>query len=419
VVRQGKAVLEKGYGIANLEWSTPATANTVYQLASLTKQFTAAAVMMLVEDRALSLETTVTEILPDVPATWKSITIRHLLNHTSGIKNYSTAEIASNPRKDYSKQEILALISAAPVDFAPGDQWRYSNSGYFILGLILEKVSAKTYDALLNERIFSPLGMTASRLDSLGEIFRERATGYTWADEKLLNAEHVSPTQPFAAGALVASVSDLVKWDAALRANKLLRKEMLEQTWTPATLNDGSRANYGFGWNTDTYRMRRRIAHDGVIQGFSSYIARYLDDGFTVIVLMNKDGGQPEQLANAIASLYLPALRENAPKPITDDAPELTRHLRLVMQAVATGAADPEWFSAEGRKLFFPDRIKEGRRIFGTYGDLQEFDLMEKMADGMNTVRGFRAVFGTMPLRTKLTVDASGKISSIWVGPEP
>ncbi|HEV7607982.1 MAG TPA: serine hydrolase domain-containing protein [Steroidobacteraceae bacterium] len=419
VVRHGKPVLEKGYGIANLEWSTPATATTVYQLASVTKQFTATAVMLLVESRALSLDSTVTAILPDSPASWKSITVRHLLNHTSGIRNYSTAEIASNPRKDYSRQEILALIEAAPLEFAPGDEWRYSNSGYFILGLIVEKVSGKDYDTFLRERIFSPLGMSASRMDNLREVFRERASGYTWTGDKLLNAEHVSPTQPFAAGALVASASDLAKWDAALHSGKLLRADTLRQMWAPAKLNDGSTANYGFGWNTGTYRSRARIAHDGVIQGFSSYIARYVDDGVTVVVLMNKDGEQPEQLANVVAALYLPALRENAPRPIADDDPMLTRHLRLVMQTVATGTGDLDWFSAEGQKLFFPDRIKEGKQIFGSHGDLQAFDLMEKSIEGSDTVRGFRAVFGTMPLRTKLTLDGAGKISSIWVGPEP
>ncbi len=419
VVRQGRPVLEKAYGIANLEWSTPATTETVYQLASLTKQFTAAAVLMLVEHRALSLETKVTEILPESPAAWKNITIRNLLNHTSGIKNYSTAEIAGNPRRDYSKKEIFSLISAAPLEFTPGDQWRYSNSGYFILGLIVEKVAGTDYDTFLASHIFSPLGMNATRLDSLSEIFTKRAAGYSWTGGKFLNAEHVSPTQPFSAGALVASLSDLLRWDAALRSDKLLKPESLQQMWTRARLNDGSTADYGFGWNIGTYRKRSRIMHDGVIQGFSSYIARYLDDQVTVIVLMNKEGGQPEQLANTVAALYLPALSENAPRPITDDNSLLTRHLRLVMEAVATGTGDPDWFSTDGRKLFFPDRIKEGKQIFGTYGDLKEFDLMEKTVDGSNTVRGYRAVFGTTPLRTKLTLDASEKISSIWVGPEP
>lgn len=419
VVRKGKPVLEKGYGIANLEWSTPASATTVYQLASLTKQFTASAVMLLVESHALSLDSKVIEILPEAPESWKTITVRHLLNHTSGIKNYSTAEIASNPRKDYTKQDILTLIAAPPLEFAPGDQWRYSNSGYFVLGLIVEKVSGKDYDTFLRERIFSPLEMTVSRMDNLREIFRERAAGYTWSEGKLLNADHVSPTQPFSAGALVASASDLAKWDAALSTHKLLKADTLHQMWTPARLNDGSTTNYGFGWNTGTFRTRARITHDGVIQGFSSYIARYIDDGLTVVVLMNKDGEQPEQLANVIAAFYLPALRQNAPRPIVDDDPVLTRHLRRVMQSIAAGTAEPVWFSAEGQKLFFPDRIKEGKQIFGSHGDLRAFDLMEKATDGANTVRGFRAMFGTMPLRTKLTVDGSGKISSIWVGAEP
>ncbi len=215
VVKDGRVVMAKGYGVANVELSVPANENTVYQLASVTKQFTATAIMMLVEAGKLSLDDKVTKVLDGLPAAWSEVTVRHLLNHTSGIKSYtSVPSFFATARKDYQKEEIIKLVADAPLEFAPGEKWNYNNTGFFLLGLIIEKVSGKDYGAFLHERIFQPLGMTSTRVNDLKEIIRNRAPGYAWQNGTLRNGEYLSPTQPYSAGALVSNVgSGIIQWE--------------------------------------------------------------------------------------------------------------------------------------------------------------------------------------------------------------
>ena len=218
VVHDGSVVLEKGYGLANLELGVPATENTVYQLASVTKTFTATAVMMLVQEGKLALDDKITERLPDLPTAWQKVTIRHLLSHTSGIKSYtSVRDFHKTSRKDYAQRELLDLVAKEPLEFTPGEKWNYSNTGYFLLGMLIEKVGGKPYGEFMAERIFKPLNMAHTRANDLRAIIPNRAQGYEWNGKELRNGEYVSPSQPFAAGMLVSNVSDLVKWDAAPR----------------------------------------------------------------------------------------------------------------------------------------------------------------------------------------------------------
>lgn len=420
VVRGGQVVLAKGYGWANVELSAPATENTAYQLASVTKQITATAVMMLVEEGKLSLQGKVSEILPGLPAAWSNVSVRHLLNHTSGIKSYTgTPGFFKTARKDYTKEEILALVADLPMEFAPGEKWNYNNTGYFLLGMIIEKVSGKDFGTFLGERIFQPLGMTATRVNDLAEIIPNRAHGYVWNKGKLVNGEYLSPTQPFSAGALITTVKDLAKWDAALDTEKLLPRTAFTQMWAPTRLPDGRTQGYGFGWGVEVYRSRSRLSHGGGIHGFSTFMARYVDDKVTVIVLSNQEGGAAEQLANGIAGFYIPALRENAPKPLVDKDPKTTRFLREVLASLAGGTGDPLWFTPEARNFFFPDRIKEGKENLGSFGELKSFELLEETTiPDQRKVRGYRAVFGTTPVRCNFTLAEDGKISGIGTAPD-
>ncbi|HZS08833.1 MAG TPA: serine hydrolase domain-containing protein [Blastocatellia bacterium] len=419
VVQDGKVVLAKGYGMANVELSSPATENTVYQLASVTKQFTATAIMMLVEDGKISLDDKLTKILDGLPAAWDGVTVRHLLNHTSGIRSYtSVPDFFKTARKDYKKEEIIKLVTDAPMEFAPGEKWNYNNTGYFLLGMIIEKVSGKEYGAFLSERIFQPLGMTSTRVNDLTEVIKNRAQGYTWNNGRLRNGEYLSPTQPFSAGALVSTVLDLAKWDAALYTEKLLRRASLDQMWTPTKLNDGKTQDYGFGWGVDVYRTRKRLSHGGGIQGFSTFITRFVDDKLTVIVLVNQEGGAAAALANGIAEFYIPALKENAPKPVADSDPKTTQFLKEVITSLAGGTGDPNWFTQEAQKFFFPNRIKEGKQMLGALGALKSFELMEETVRDKNKVRGYKAVFGTTAMRCNFMLAEDGKIAGIGIRPE-
>src|SRR6266498_1905527 len=243
VVEGGRLRKAMGYGLADIELRVPATPDTVYQIGSMTKQFTAAGIMLLVEAGKISLGDTIHKYLPDLPVAWRGVTLRHLLTHTSGIKDFADlADTETERAKDYTKAQIIALVSGAPLEFRPGEKWNYSNTGYFLLGMIIERVSGKPYEDFLRERILRPLGMADTRLNDLNEIVPRRAAGYVLRNGHLYNAQPVSPTHTYAAGGLLSTAADLAKWDAALYTEKVLRKSSLEQMLTPATLNDSQPA---------------------------------------------------------------------------------------------------------------------------------------------------------------------------------
>lgn len=418
VVKDGKPVLAKGYGLANVEWSVPVTENTVYQLASVSKQFTATGIMMLVEEGKLSLDDKLPKFFDKLPAAWGNVTVRQLLNHTSGIKSYTNLpSFEKTLRQDFSKEEIIKMAADAPVDFAPGEKYSYNNTGFYLLGMIIEKVSGKEYGAFLQERIFQPLGMTSTRLNDLREVIKLRATGYAWENGKLRNGEYVSPTQPFSAGALISTVTDLAKWDAALYTEKLLKRASLEQMWTPEKLNDGKPLTYGYGWGVDLYRTRKRVSHGGGINGFSTFISRFVDDKVTVIVLSNLEGGSAGRLADGIAEFYIPALAENAPKAIADSDPKLTAFLKEVITSMANGEGNRDWFTPEAQAVLFPDRIKEGKAMMGTHGPLKTFELQEDTTQNGLRRRAYKVVFGEFGLRCGFTVTEAGKIAGVGLRP--
>ena len=414
VVKDGKVVLARGYGLANVEHQVPATPQTVYQLASVTKAFTAAAVMMLVEEGKLTLDAPLRTVMPDVPEAWGAVTISQLLTHTSGIPSYtSLPDFQQNVRTDYTPAELIALVRDRPVDFAPGEKYRYNNSGYVLLGMIVEKLSGQPWDAFLQARIFTPLGMTTARMNNLSAVVANRAQGYAWANGTLRNGEYVSPTQPYAAGALIVSVLDLVKWDAALAARALLSPASYQAMYTPAPLTGGKTHPYGFGWEVAPYRTRPRLGHGGGIPGFSTYFARFVDDEVSVIVLANEGSGGAERLANGIAEFYIPALRENAPTPIPDSNPTQTAFLKTVVTTIGTGTGEKDWFTPEAQAFFFPDRIKEGVYRVGAFGPLRSFDLMEESKNEKGLMRTYLAGFDTIGVRCSFMLAPDGKIASL------
>jgi len=308
VVRGGRLERAKGYGLANLELGVAASERTVYQSGSLGKQFTAALVMLLVEEGKLSLDDPIGRHLDGVPPAWTGITIRHLLTHTSGIQDYTETELL-NYRLDYTDDELRKRMLTLPLEFKPGAKWSYSNTGYLLLGLILNRTTGRFYGDVLQERVFAPLGMGTARIISEEAIVQNRASGYRLVDGEWKNQEYVSPTlNRQADGSLYLSVLDLVRWDAALAARKLLRPESYEAIWRPVTLNDGATYPYGFGWELAPTNGHPTIAHSGAWQGFQAHIARYAADRLTVIAMMNLDSADPELIAKGVAALYVPEL---------------------------------------------------------------------------------------------------------------
>ena len=308
VVRDGKIVVAKGYGMSNLELSTPATENTAFALYSITKTFTGVATMMLVEEGKISLEDPISKYLADLPDNWKPVTIRQLLNHTSGIKDFAPILFESGDvLRDYKQAEVLKLVAADPLDFPSGERWNYTNTGFYLLGMVIEKVSGKTYEQFLQERIFVPLGMGDTRFENFSEIIPNRANGYTWQKTGFRNAVRISPTLSFSTAGLVSTVLDLAKWDAALSSEKLLKKSTLNQMWTNAKLNNGQIVSeYGLGFGLTPFRGHKRTGHLGGSSGFATAISRFVDDKLTVIVLSNADqeGFLIGDIANEIAAYY-------------------------------------------------------------------------------------------------------------------
>ncbi len=267
VVRNGDAIKAQGYGEANVELKVPVTPDTIFQSGSLGKQFTAAVIMALVDDGKLTVTDKLTKFFPDAPPAWRDITVQHLLTHTSGIANYTGGKV--DYRKDYTEDELVKLAYGLPLDFAPGDQWRYSNTGYMILGAIVRKVSGRFYGDVLRDRIFQPLGMSTARVISESDIVPNRSGGYELDDGRLQNQEWVSPSlNTTADGALYLSVNDLIAWVRGLRAKALLSSQSWNATFSPVQLNSGRRHPYGFGWAVDRVKGYRPVSPWRVVAGF-------------------------------------------------------------------------------------------------------------------------------------------------------
>jgi len=369
VVRDGKVVLAKGYGLANLELSVSATEDTVYELLSVSKEFTAAAILLLVEEGKVSMDETVPKYLPDSPTAWKDVTVRHLLSHTSGITDYTDIRpFFEMIRQDASPVELMTPVKERPLDFAPGTRWRYSNSNYFVLGMILEKVSGKKYADFLEERIFQPLGMVETRVNNMTDIIPNRASGYHWLGEDadqmpsflsgyhgrknvLQNAVYISPTRKWAAGAIVSSVRDLIKWDAALQTGKLFKRHTVQEMWTPAKLKSGAETDYGLGNELSEARGHRLAGHQDGGLAFNATHLVCVDDKLTVIVLTNQTSAPSKPMALHIASFFVPELSYEQVKGIEDRYPKITELLRQVLMDAQQGKADVSLFAPEASQL--------------------------------------------------------------------
>jgi CubicO group peptidase (beta-lactamase class C family) len=304
MVKSGRTILAKGYGFADLENDVPATAETVYRIGSITKQFTSAAIMRLVEQGKVSLDDTLQKFLPNYPTQGNRVTVRHLLNHTSGIKSYTSLgpKWGRVVRLDLAPDSLVALFASEPFDFKPGDQWLYDNSGYFLLGMIIEKVSGKKYGQYLKDEIFTPLGLKSTIYCDQAPLIKHRAQGYTLrADSTFINAEPLSMTQPYAAGSLCSTVNDLAAWTLALSSGKVVTPASYKLMTTPGTLNDGKPLTYGFGLGIGTVGGHRQVSHNGGINGFISELHHYPDDSLVTVVLTNTGALTAVQLERLIA----------------------------------------------------------------------------------------------------------------------
>src|SRR5215510_3485598 len=303
VIKDGKVIKVEGYGLANVELDVPARPESVYKIGSVSKQFIATGIMLLMQEGRISLADPVSKFLEGTPDTWKEITVRHLLTHTSGIVREAPG---FDPLKVQNDADVIKTAYPLPLRFAPGEKWEYCNVGYFALAEIIRKISGKPWGDYLNERLFTPLEMNATRTTNMTELVQNRANGYVWRDGKLRNADIYFALRP--SGAFLSSVLDLAKWDAALYSDKILKQSTRDQMWSPVKLNNGASHPYGFGWELGAVGGHRRVQHGGALPGFRASIARFVDDKLTVVVLTNGDNANPSSISLGVADLYIPGL---------------------------------------------------------------------------------------------------------------
>lgn len=301
VADNDKPLVSKGYGFANIELSVPNSAETVFLLGSVTKQFTGMAIAILEEQGKLKASDLACQFLENCPPSWAAITVKQLLWHTSGIPNYTSfPEFAARTVSPINTAEMIEMLKDKPLDFVPGESQSYSNSGYFLLGSIIEKTSGKTYADFLQESIFTPLGMTHSGYDVPTRIVPNRAAGYARQNGELFNALYMDMTVPFAAGSLYSTTGDLLLWDQALYTEKLVSKQSLKKIFTGHEGDSG----YGYGWSMSKRFDKNVISHGGGIYGFSTHITRFPDDNVTLIVLSNIEGSPSGSMAKDLAAIY-------------------------------------------------------------------------------------------------------------------
>ena len=416
VVKGGRVIVAKGYGLADLEHEVPVTAETIFQSGSVGKQFTAAAVMLQVEGEKIALDERVTRWFPEAPDTWRPITVRHLLTHTSGIPDYTPETL--DLRRDYSEDELARFAFGLKLEFDAGSRWSYSNTGYVLLGIIVHRASGRFYGDVLRERVFAPLGMRTARIISEEEIVPHRAAGYRLVGEELKNQEWVAPRlNTTADGSLYFSILDLIAWERGLRSGAILKPGSWAQIFEPVRLNSGRSYPYGFGWSVDEVAGQRRLHHGGAWQGFKAHISRYLGDELTVVVLANLAQADERRLADGIAGIVNPALAQPEPMPIPDREPAVTARLLGLLGAAAEGKLVPEEF-AYVRAGFFPEAANQYQALLGGLGAARRADLVERRELGDDRVYAYEVGYADRVVLVRMGLAPDDRLSLFVVHPK-
>lgn len=406
VARDGEIVFERGYGLADVENGVAVRPETLFRIGSITKQFTSSIVMRLVERGLIDLDAPITEYLPDYPIQGHDVRVRHLLNHTSGIKSYTGLgdDFWGKATLDLTDQELVDLFDDLPFDFEPGAQYRYNNSAYYLLGVIIGEVTGVPYPRYVEDELVGPLGLRDTYYCDNDRILPFRAEGYAYPEGELHNAEYISMGAPGAAGALCSTVRDLVEWTRLLHGGEVVSSASFETMTTPTVLSGGETRPYGFGLALGGLEGHRTVAHGGGINGFVTYLAHYPDDGLTTVVLTNAGGGDPGRLEEALArtAFGLPLIVVKN-LPLTAGQIEMyageyrlvmgenTLELRVfgeegMLKAQATGQNVTE-LRFQGEHTFIPDFDDEVRLVFHVDD--------EGRADSLTLFQGGGEVVGT------------------------
>jgi CubicO group peptidase (beta-lactamase class C family) len=409
ITRNPEIVKLKGYGLANLEWEQPVTPDTVFPLASSTKPFTGIALMSLVEEGKLRLDDKVVKYLPEAPVAWQEITIRHLANHSSGIRD----EIET--RKDMTIPEYARAAAALPLAYRPGERASYGLAGYIVLSHIMERVSGQTVPELLRSRLVERLGLTSTQFDFATDqdgirssnLIPRRASIYNWENGRYRNFSFHFPERSYSAGGLLTSVADLAKLAVALDAGRLLSSKSLKQMWRQEKLADGTSNSYGIGWVIKNYNGRRTVGHSG--GPALSDVLRFPEEKLTIAVFTNGQRLYP-YLAQGVADFFVPPPAVKLMKGIEDNDPRMTQMLKQFLADAAQDKVDEALFSADAQKTFVPAFKAFGLPFFKSVDALQSFTLLEHKDDANGISRRYQAIHGKKSVLWSFRLTKEGKI---------
>ena len=412
VVKGGRVVRLKGYGMASLEFNVPVTTETAFEIGSVSKQMTAAGIMLLVQDGKVDLDEHISKYLPNTPEAWKDVTVRHLLTHTSGVKSYTGLdgfELSQRMKID----DFIKKLSPYALEFTPGEKNIYSNSGFSLLAYIIETQSGKKYFDFMRERIFIPLGMTHTYDRDPRNIIPMRAMGYEWVDGAFSGRDG-SLTDLKGAGTIVSTIADMVKWDAALRGEKLLNALSKKLIWTQYTFNNGKLSPYGFGWRIGEVRDHKLIAHSGQTSGFGAAIHRYVGDDVTVIALTNLgEIGMGTLIASDVAKQYIPQMSLKAIKTGLSVDNGLAKNVETAIRGRLEGSVEASVFTEALARQLNSQRSKNAAARLNAYAPLRAVHFAKRAdVDGKDTLTVIADAKGKIFL-WRVVVDANGKVAEL------
>lgn len=417
VIKNGKIVKIKGYGLASIEFNAPVTLDTVFEIGSVSKQMTAAGIMLLVQDGKVGLDEKISKYLPNTPETWNGVTVRHLLTHTSGIRSYTSLsgfELSRRVKID----GFIKQLSEHPLEFTPGEKNIYSNSGFNLLAYIIETQSGKSYMEFLRTRIFTPLGMTKTADRDPQFIIPFRANGYEWRIDRYTGRDG-SLTDLMGAGSIVSTIADMVKWDAAIRGDKFLTTASKREIWTKFIFTDGTSSQYGFGWRISDVRGTKLIGHTGQTAGFGSAIFRYPDDDTTVITLTNLgESGMGSLIASSVVKVFLPQLSIKKIKNIFDPDPVRTDLFLSALKKRLSNDSDQPQIAAGLFRAVTSQRGKATNDRIVSNGSIIGFRYVGDETVDSKTVYRFVAASPKRSTLWRFALDADGKISEMTLEEE-
>ncbi|QYO67625.1 serine hydrolase domain-containing protein [Leptolyngbya sp. 7M] len=412
VIKNGKPERVRTYGLASLEFQVPVTEQTVFEIGSVSKQITAGAIMLLVQDGKIQLDARISQYLPNTPPAWENVTVRHLLTHSSGIRNY-TGLTGFELSKRLTAEQFIKQLSEYPLEFIPGEKSSYSNSGFNLLAYIIEARSDKRYMDFLNERIFRPLGMERTGDRDPRHIIRGRATGYEWVNDGYIGRDG-NLTDLIGAGSIVSTIRDLAKWEAALHNDQIFNEQSKATMWTPFTFNDGSRSLYGFGWRISELRGNKIIGHTGQTAGFGAALFRYPEKGVTVIALTNLgELGMGSLIASSVAKLEISSLSLKNIFAADGAEPEQISRVKQILENYLKDGHPGDTATPELVRTVMSERSKRLRSRLVSYGDIVYVRFAGRESVENREVFRFLTATHTHLVLWRITFDSNGKIGEM------